>query len=223
MVEKGKKRSVKKKLVGARLKPKRNKELYRILSVMIGLILLFLVFYYIFQSLNKFEYKGLTFTKERFGELVVYHHYYYFEDNGEMYKYNLFLREDPRESEVLVEGNRILYPKGKFAYIALDGDGLAKCEKSNMAIASLSAFLSNNMITPKGASIDEDEAKLNNLAYATCESKEDNPVIIIKEGNETRIDIDMQDLCYVISVSNCEVLEAIEEFIVQSIVDAKGY
>ena len=56
----------------------KNKELYWILSVMAILLIVLLFASSIFKSFNTFKYHGLVFTKERFGQIPVFHHYYYF-------------------------------------------------------------------------------------------------------------------------------------------------
>jgi len=44
--------------------------------------------------------------------------------------------------------------------------------------------------------------------------------LLLRTGEETRIN--RNGLCYYIDVADCEILPAIEKFIVQSIIDAKG-
>mgnify|MGYP006284139807 CR=1 FL=1 len=209
-----------KKDISKHFKKGKNKEIYIIIGAMIGIILLFIVSYYIFKHINEFEYNGLSFRKERFGELVVYHYSYYYQHEGELFRYNLFLRKDPRKNKVPVYGENIKYIDGKFVYITSDYGFLTQCDSSTLALAQLSSFLTNNQITPRSGTFVEDSNNTQ-LNYVTCESKPNNPVIVIKEGTETRIDIDEENMCYEISVANCEVLEAAEKFIVQSILDAK--
>jgi hypothetical protein len=200
-------------------KGKRDKELYWVAGFMVGLILLFLVAHFIFKGFNNFEHEGLTFTKERFGEITVFHYYYHYEYNGQLFKYNLFLRIDPRKNDVPVESGKILYPKGKIVYLSINGTGLEECPESSIAVASLSGFLTDNQINVKGALQDEEAAEENNVRYVTCESHPNNTVILLQSGNETKIESDGS--CHTINVANCEMLKAAEKFIVQSILDAK--
>ena len=196
----------------------RNKELYWVLGTMIVLIIVFVVSYFIFSSAKNFEYKGLTFTKEKLGKIDLYHYFYYFDNKGKTYQYNLYLRKDPRKNNVPITGN-IVFSRGKFTYLSINGTGLVKCEDSTIAIAGLSNLLSSNFITIKVSTPDEEEAELNNLTYANCETHPERVTILIQEGSETKIE--KEGMCHVISVANCEILEAIEKFEVQSILDAK--
>ena len=106
-------------------KPKKNtsKELYWVFGTMIGLIIIFLVSYSIFQNMKKIDYEGLKFTKEMFGEIPLFHYSYIgrvktitgnvvSEQNK---KIDLYLRNDPRENNVPIEGN-IEFPEGKRIY-----------------------------------------------------------------------------------------------------------
>jgi len=199
---------------------KEDKQLYWVFGIMIGLIVIFLIAHSVFASLNHFEYEGLSFTKEKFDKLIVYHYYYYFDDPaGNMYKYNLFLRNDPRENDVPVFGGKISYPKEKFVYIGINSTGITECERNSVAIASLSNFLADNLFEIKGGLVDENEAENNSLDHVSCEKHPDRATIVVQSGEETRIDI--EGLCYTLTVSDCEILEAVEKFEVQSILDAK--
>jgi hypothetical protein len=130
------------------------------------------------------------------------------------------LRNDPRENDVPVEG-KIEFQKGKIVYLSVNGTGLTECPMSNMAVAGLSSFLTNNLLQVKGATPDEVEAGKTGLRYVPCSAFPDNPKILIQRGDETKIKR-AGNSCYVISINNCEVLEATEKFQVQAILDAKN-
>lgn len=205
---------------------KNNKDLVWIIAGMIGLIVLFLAFYFIFQSSNKFKFEGLTFTKERYsGNIFVYHYYYSFDDNNAVNYFNLYLRLDPRKQKVIVDKNALIgYEKLKHIYINVNSSGLGKCEDSSMALGSLSSFFAGNHLTAWGTTQDQAEANRTNIRFnITCENTPERVVINVHEGNETRIDIAKKGrLCYDISVANCQILAAIERFMIESLVDAKN-
>ena len=223
---------MKKKSKGKTKKKKKtsgsDKELYWILGAMVGLIVVFLISFSIFQSMKTFEYQGLDFTKEKFGEIPLYR-YYYFTNSlsttgaviGEPKLVNLYLRNDPRKINIPIEGEIEFPRKGKFVYITINGTGLDQCKYSSIALASLSSFLTQNDFTVKGAVPNEAEAEENNIKYATCETRPDNAVILIQTGQETKI-VKEAENCYVISSTNCEILPAVERFMIQVIIDAKA-
>lgn len=211
--------------IEAKVKNKsKNKELYLILGVIAFSIVIFFASYFIFGSLNKFKYEGLTFTKEKFGDIPVFHHYYYFNANGQLYKYNLFLRNDPRKNNVPITGKAVDIEFSKYdtIYISLDpNNSLEGCKYAAVGISNLASFLTDNQLYAKGASTDEEQAKLNNVEHVTCDNVGTFDIgIILKSGDETRV-IHGGRNCYVIEISNCEVLEAIEKFEVESVLDAR--
>ena len=202
-----------------------TKQIYWVLGGMIGLVLVFFFVVYVMQSLRTVEYNGLTFSKENFGDILLYR-----------YSYNaivpltgsavqtkptyLFLRNDPRENNVLINDQEIAFPKNKEINIAINGTGLLGCEYASVGVASLSGFLASNGFKIKGATMDEQEALENNIEFASCASKPDEPVIEIKSGRETKVGI--ENNCYVVEISGCDgILPALEKFEVQIVLDAK--
>jgi hypothetical protein len=198
-----------------------SNEIYWIIGVMLGLTLIFVFASMVFQNLRTFEYEELTFTKEKFGDIPVYH-YYYFPKNaitGQIIgQYNLYLREDPRKNSVPVDGEIAISQSG-LTYISVNATELVECEDSSVAIASLSGFLTDHGIDVKGATPDKELAEANNLTYSTCENRRAQNVIIIKKGEKTMIV--NNDNCHVIEVNECEIIKAVEKFEIQMLLDAR--
>jgi hypothetical protein len=203
---------------------KGKKEFYWVLSVMGIMIGILIVSSLIFQSFNNFEYENLAFSKERFGEIPVYRHSYFISSpiTGEVTtKYNLFLRKDPRKVEVPITGD-IEYPSSGFVYLSVNATGLLDCKDSSIAVAGLTAFMSNNQLLVRGASPDKEQAEKAGAWYVSCDERPvetDNLAIIIQKGEETKIE-KVSDDCFIIDISQCEILDALEKFEVQSILDA---
>ena len=199
-----------------------GKEIYWVIGSMAVLVLIFVVVSLVLQSFNKFEYEGLTFTKERFGEIPVYHYYYYLENHitgSVIAKYNLYLRIDPRKNDVPVDGE-IEFIHGEYTFVSIDGEGLTECEENSVAIASLSGFLNDNDLRPKGAVPDKELARELKVKYATCEEHSEGVVIMVQEGNETKITRNGES-CYVMEIANCEMIKAVEKFELQTLLDAR--
>ncbi len=202
---------------------KKNKEAYWMVGVMLGLVVLFFVSSAIFKSTNTFNYEGLTFTKERIADnILVYHYYKYYEHFNEIYVYNLFLRHDPRDLKDIPANGEIKFTSIKPVYISINGHQLSSCDevdrRNTLAAPLLSDFLRGNLIKEViGATPNIIESQARNVTYASCESKNEQ-VIVITDGEETRID-KIREGCYQISVADCRVLEATEKFIVQTIID----
>jgi len=202
---------------------RQDKEFYWIVGMMVGVVLLFAFASYIFSSFNEFEYEGLTFTKEKFDEIPVYHYYYNMmknDESGDIIKYNLYLRTDVRKNDIPVQGSDIYFPADRFVYVAIGGFELEECENTGIAVSELSAFLTNNQLIVKGASSDVIHSQVKGIKYASCDEYPDNAVIEIKPGDVTRVKT--SGLCTEIFVKDCEILEAVEKFEVHAIVDAKA-
>jgi len=201
---------------------RKNNQIFWIMGMILFLIVTFFISYYIFSIYRNLEYEGLSFTREKFGDIPVFHYYYYITPE---LKYNLYLRNDPRENNVPVTGRivdkGIEFSQDEGVYLSVDPKGLTECEYGRVGIGSLASFLADNQLNVKGAAPDEALAKEANVKYATCEFRPDDIVIILKEGDQTRIVHD-KDRCYVIEVANCEILPAVEKFQVQAVLDARA-
>lgn len=223
MKKQKKTKKVKKEDKGVEEILKEQRILFYVLGVALALVVIYFAFSYFVKEINNFEYEGLAFSIERNGNIPLYKYFYYYTaKNGQLIKYNLYLKIDPRENNVPVEVNNIYFPEGKFVYISVNSTNLQQCSGSASAIADLGSFLRDNQFTVRTATPDEKRAEqVEGLRYATCETNPENPVIYIHEGEESII-TNPSGYCYDLSVSNCEVLKVIEKFRVQTILDAKS-
>lgn len=189
-----------------------------------AIVVVFLLSFFMFRNIGIYDYEGLKFIKEKFGKISVYHYYYLYNDEtGQLVQNNIYLRTNPERNHVPIEG-KIVFPKGKFVYVSINGTYLENCaEQSGIALSTLSSFITNAGLNVKGATLaNTTESNMNNatIPYITCENKPNNPVIEIQNGDKSQII--NENLCYRIYISKCEdVLPATEKFIMQSIVDAK--
>ena len=197
-----------------------EKEILGVLVFLGVLIVIFLIASSYFRNLNNFDYKGLTFSKERVGDIEVYHHNYYLKVAEKLINYNLYLRIDPRYNNITLTGekSKLLAP-GAVAYVSINSDGLQECRYSPLAVGSISSFLSDNQMTVIGGNLDFWNAGLKRDEWITCQNKPGNRVVEIEKGNETSVSI--QGNCYRIEVADCQILDAVEKLEVQSIIDSK--
>lgn len=208
-------------------KPKETKidsQIKRYFPFLIGLgvlVLIFIILSYIFQGIGKINYEGLTFTKEKLGELIFYHYsYHVMSPAGKIYEYNLYLRNNPKTNSVPIEGE-ISYVPENMILIGINNTGLTECnQNTTLALAELSQFLTNNFLKVRGGYVDYNYSKTHNQTYISCELYPENTVIVMESGNETKVSRTGTN-CYHVSSANCEVLQATEKFIVQSIIDAR--
>jgi len=201
-----------------------GKELYWVLGIMVGLIAVFLISSYYFQGQQNFEYHGLDFSKQMLGEIQLYE-YHYFSNSvnritgqviGEPRLVKVYLRGDPRKNDVPVDGKINIV--SDTVYVSINGTGL-DCEDSNIALAGLSSFLTQNGVHLQGAVVDSEEALEYDLEQVTCETYPDSTVIVVQSGDKPFIQT--KNNCYILQISDCDVLSTTEKFIVQSIIDAR--
>lgn len=201
--------------------PRRNRQFLWIIGAMLILVSVFFASSYFFNQLRSFEHEGLTFTKEKFGEIPVFHYYYYITPK---LKYNLYLRKDPRMNTVPFTGKAvdegIEFFQETPIYLSVNPEGLTECEYGRVGISQLATFLADNQLQVIGSAPDEKLAKEANVKYATCAFRPNDMVILLEAGDKTQI-VRQSDLCFKIQIANCEVLEAVEKFQVQSILDAR--
>lgn len=219
-------------------KKRQTKELYWILAGMATLIVVFVGAYAFAESLKTFNYEGLTFRKELVGEIEFYRYTYSVEipkssrgvslvtgnavNNGEGLKtVNVYLRNDPRENDVPLEGEVEFFEKKPIHLsIFTDEGGLDACEYTGVGIGTLTNFLVQNNFKVEAGVPDKEVAKENNLEHISCEHNPKDTVIEIKTGETSQV-IKHSPLCYEVVIANCEVTKTIEKLIVESIVDAK--
>ena len=209
----------KKKTRKSKSEKRLEKELLYILGFMVLLVILFVGSSAVFKSFNTFEYEEMTFTKERLGEIPLFHHYYYFinKDNI-LIQYNLYLRNDPRENNISVVGDEIFLEKNKAVYITVEKDeDLNNCPYGVLGISNLVSFLGDNDYVVEGGNPDFHSAKENNETWVTCETHKYNPVVKITVGEFSQINSNGN--CYELRVTSCEdFLPTTEKFLLQILI-----
>jgi hypothetical protein len=108
---------------------------------------------------------------------------------------------------------------GSVVYLSVNSDGLQECRYSQLAVGTISSFLSDNQMKVIAGNLDFWQAGARKDLWATCENKPGNRVVEILKGNETKVT--MENNCYRVQVSNCQILEAIEKLETQSLIDAR--
>lgn len=172
------------------------------------------VFQLVFSGLGTFGYKGLTFTQERYGDIDMYRYSYFIDAKTQ---YNLYVRGDPRENTVPVEGN--ISFDSKKVYISVNASDLRACEDSSLGIGQLSLFLAQNKLKVKSATPDGTDAFQYNVTQAICGSFPGDTTIMIQSG--TQSSIIKEGSCYTLTVADCQVLPVVEKFMVESVIYAR--
>jgi len=139
---------------------------------------------------------------------------------GEPRGVNLYLRNDPRKNKVPIDGEIIFPNNGDNVYVSIDPTNLTQCEYSSVALSNLGSFVYGNLFNMKPGVSNEEIAEATNRTYIDCETNPEEMTIIVKAGNGTKV-VREKNLCYVIYSTDCEIMPAVEKFMVESIVQTK--
>ncbi len=179
-----------------------NKLLLNILLTIGIFIVGFFLILMIFYSMNNFEYKGIKYNILKEGNIDFYHTSFpsLFVKPGIAVKYNVYLRNDPRElNDISFEGNLVMLEMAVMESkenFDCDGDGA-------IAIANF-----NQIMKAMGTSVIRDPE-------ASCDSQGRYMFLELKSGEETKI-VQTGPACYDIIVKDCEILEATERLLIQT-------
>ena len=171
-------------------------------NIPISLIFLTIILiFFISNSVNNFEYKGVKFQKV--DEVAPYKTQFPVMHKGNIVPYNIYLRNDPRkldkiefDGEMNLIENIVINSTGDFN---CNGDGI-------IAIANLVQFYEI-----LGTNIFKNET-------LSCDDEKEYTFIQIQEGIETKIE-QFGYSCYNININNCEILEGTERFMIESFVE----
>jgi len=202
-------------------KPTSNTWIYVLIGVVIVLGLIY-VSYKSYLESKKIEYAGLNFEQKKFGDL----NFYYtriplFDKNGiNTVNYSMYLRNDPRTLEdIKIEG--MIRIKSK---TILASEAGLQCENNGIAGGELGQAIGLWTKVITGTS-NKTLADNRSMPYVSCNASEgmylDSTSLSFKVANVTGISQKGAD-CYEISVANCEILEAVERFIVGAYAHSRG-
>lgn len=165
---------------------------------------------------NTFTYDGLKITKSNQGSVTFYSTDVPIYGSFGQLLANLSVdfQTNPKNfKNIAFEVSKIALER-KTVYISF-GD-LRICEDNGIAAGGLGLFLSQKGfammgIKIKGALSNESSAIAKNITYADCQTNPDDAVVLIRNGNETKI-VQTTPNCYEIESKNCEILNATEKF-----------
>ncbi len=200
-------------------KPKMDQESTQ-LAWIIGFIVLiaaaFLIGYFYFQSLKTFDFAGVKWDKEKYGQLELYHSIFPISYQGVFkHNYNIYLRNDPRENAVSINLDKIdFYPE----IIISNSIPATQCKDAARVVADLSMFTSALPFVKNisGALADKQIAEELNTTFADCSSAVNKTVILIQTSDSPLIE--RQGDCYTLNIgNNCQNALVVEKFEIQMI------
>ena len=167
---------------------------------------------FIVSESKEFDYIGLTFEKQKFGDFFIYTgHIVGLNVNLDPINFQLSLRNDPRNNNVPIERNIIIKDKDRPIYVALNmSSGIDQC--GSVPLIALGQFISGigheliTTVTTKEAAEEFDKL------YSNCDNNSGSTVLLLTTGDKTEIVVNEGNSdCYEIRVNNCELGEALEK------------
>tara|TARA_Y100000310_G_scaffold86397_1_gene83242 strand:+ start:3254 stop:3943 length:690 start_codon:yes stop_codon:yes gene_type:complete len=195
-----------------------NRQVIWALVLMAGVILIiFLVPYLMKNVINKFEYIGLDFYKAEIEGIKFYStEIPLINIQGfPIGEYSIYFRNNPFELEdieVDIIQKKIKFEKTLPVYISIEYDAPI-CDDNIIAVVGLTNFLDKfGTLEVRGAMNDVLYSNNNELDYVNCDSHPENTVLLMKNGNETKIS-KTGDNCYELQYKDCEINRITEKFI----------
>ena len=181
---------------------KQENKILRNIFIIIGVTIIgIILIFFISNSVNNFEYKGVKFQKV--DEVAPYKIQFPVMHKGNIVPYNIYLRNDPRElDKIKFDGEMNLIENiviNSTSDFNCNGDGI-------IAIANLVQFYEI-----LGTNIFKNET-------LSCDDEKKYTFIQIQEGTETKIE-QFGYSCYNININNCEILKGTERFMIESFVE----
>ena len=201
------------KISGKSEEKNNNTSLFVVLAIAVLIILICIIAVFFRYDSNNFKYMGIEFNKNYMGQIIFYTAKIPVTNSQGIISgyHTIDFRNDPRELNnviVNVTGN-IKFIKNSIVYVSF-GE-MEKCEDNGLAATNLGFFLGATDINYKGAVDDSNYINSTNVPYVNCQTHPNNTVLLIKSGNETKIE-QTSDNCYELIFKECEVLKATEDF-----------
>lgn len=190
-------------------KKKNEKVIRNFLIILGGIIILLIAAYFVFFSMKyaKYDYNGVKFSTVQEGKLLFYKMSLPVIYQGKITPYNFYIRTNPRTlKKVPFDGlnnyqlmtNIIIVSKSNFTNC--NGDQI-------IAMANLV-----KLYTFMGAKVDVQYGN-----STLCDLSGRTFYLNLEESNQTKI-YQVGSSCYQVDVNNCEILEATEKMMVESVV-----
>ena len=185
----------------------------------IGIILAtVLISYFWVEGAKSFEFGGADWVIEDYDNLKIYHGRFTALD-GTNLNYNVFLRGDPRQSDVPTEGT---FDKFKYGGVVSMTPEVDSCRgELSRVMLDLGAFLKQGVgvgqLVP--GSTDKFIANESNRRFAQCETISDRTLVIIEIGDSSVAQDETNPFCYVIKAKDCNDITSVERFMVKTIED----
>jgi hypothetical protein len=161
-----------------------------------------------------YEYVGLQWEKELFGNKIPIHSTYImgYSVGGRAIDFKMPFRNDPRKLDIPIEGDlNLIINKPMYMSIDLDSN-ISEC--GTLGLVGFGRFMAEMGFETVSAVPNEELAEEHDRPLANCESNPDNTVFILRKGvgKSKIVQNDNFPNCYYLEVGeNCEDVEVLEK------------
>lgn len=193
------------------IKAKQEKQVYIIVFWMLFAILFTVFFVYFFRNAGTFIYNGMKFQRVNMNGLTLYKTTLQFTRQDGTFKFELYLRNNPRDLERITSNATIILRRGGF--ISFE-PRISNCYGSNIAAYELGTFLSALGMKVNGATTDKNLSEEKQLEWKTCNDAVNTTVITLESSNESSIE--QKGNCYILNIADCDAIGVAEKFIFET-------
>ena len=202
------------------VRKRENKQLIWFFAIVVIIFASFLVPYFWVESAKVFEHGGADWVIEDYPEPTgtIYHGRFIPRVHPDL-TFNIYLRGDPRENDVLTEGT---FNKFKYGGVVSMSPEVDACRgELSRVMLDLGSFLKTGVgIGPlKAGSTDKNIASESDRRYALCDNILDRTLVIVDIGEPGVVQDEKNPYCYTIYAKDCNDVSSVEKFIVKSMID----
>jgi len=197
-----------------------NRQLIWFFLIVVVIFASFLVPYFWIQGSKTFTFGGVDWDIDDSDQFITFYHTEFPALNKANLNYNVYLRYDPRKNDV--------YTEGEFNYFKYGGY-FSFAEEVNTCggqVFRAAADMKNFVRTGVGignmdnAALTPEFAEEIGAPFVNCLNTLDRTVVVLRIGEPSVIQSEINPYCYVISIRDCDDFEPIEKFITKTIDDS---
>ncbi|MDH3352939.1 MAG: hypothetical protein OEL87_00645 [Nanoarchaeota archaeon] len=192
------------------------------LLIVVGVIFATVLFSYFWvEGAKTFEHGGASWTIEDYDNLRIYHGRFLSLGVQDL-NYNIYLRGDPRESDVSTNGT---FNKFKHGGVVSMSPEIDKCRgELSRVMLDLGAFMRQGIGVGalSSGSTDKFVAVETDRLFTQCNTASDKTIVIVEMGEPSVVQNDSNPYCYTIKAKDCSDISSVERFMVKSIEDSIG-
>ena len=189
---------------------KQERQVMWVLFTMVAIIVMVFVIAFSVDETKKFDYIGLEWKKEMFGDMPIYTSKINLIDSyGKDINFKFNIRNDPRKLKVPLEGEMNIIPNQP-VYFAINFTQEAK-KCSTAPLVNFGMFATGMRYNLLSVVAEKKDSDIYGQEYVNCENKEGYTVFIYTNGDETEIkQSETNPNCYILTYNECENTELLE-------------